>query len=168
MQTLDIISVNIWQILVSLLNLVLLFLIVKKFLFKPVQKILAQRRAQIDEEYGKAEEAKLKAQADQEAWHEKMQQSDAEAENILKLASDEAAVRGNRIIGEAQAKADNVMRQAMLEIAAERRKAQDDMKKEIVDVSTALAGKLLDREITAKDHEDMINSFIDELGESNG
>ena len=42
-QNLDIISVNIWQILISLINLLLLFLIIKKFLYKPVKKFIAQR-----------------------------------------------------------------------------------------------------------------------------
>ena len=44
MQTLDVISVNLWQILISLINLFLLFLILKKFLFKPVKKVLDQRQ----------------------------------------------------------------------------------------------------------------------------
>ena len=44
MQSLDVISVNIWQILASLANLVLLFLMVKKFLYKPVKKMLEQRQ----------------------------------------------------------------------------------------------------------------------------
>ena len=48
MQTLDVISVNLWQILASLLNLVLLFLIVKHFFYKPVRKMLDERRATID------------------------------------------------------------------------------------------------------------------------
>ena len=43
MQTLDIISVNIWQIIISLSNLVILFLLVKKFLFKPVKSMIAKR-----------------------------------------------------------------------------------------------------------------------------
>ena len=64
MQTLDVISVNIWQILASLLNLVLLFLIVKYFLYKPVKNVLASRRASIDKEYSDAEEAKNKALSD--------------------------------------------------------------------------------------------------------
>lgn len=168
MQTLDIISVNLWQILVSLVNLILLFLIIKKFLFKPVQNMLAQRRAQIDDQYDAAEKAKAQAEAAKDSWSEKLQKSDAEAQNIIKLASEEASERGTQIVNEAKQKADLVMRQAMIEIASERRKAQDDMKKEIVDVSTALAGKLLDREISKKDHEELINSFIDELGDSNG
>ena len=43
MQNLDIISINIWQVVISLANLVILFLILKKFLFEPVKKIKAQR-----------------------------------------------------------------------------------------------------------------------------
>ena len=40
MQSLEVISVNIWHILISLCNLLILFLIVKRFLFKPVKKAL--------------------------------------------------------------------------------------------------------------------------------
>ena len=54
MQTLDVISVNIWQMAVSLANLVLLFLIVKRFLYKPVKNMLALRRSRIDAEYSDA------------------------------------------------------------------------------------------------------------------
>jgi len=43
MPTLDVISVNIWSILISLCNLLILFFIIKKFLYKPVRKMLAER-----------------------------------------------------------------------------------------------------------------------------
>ena len=45
MQPLDIISINIWQIVISLINLVILFFIVKKILFEPVKKMVAEREA---------------------------------------------------------------------------------------------------------------------------
>ena len=54
MQTLDVISINLWQVLVSLANLVLLFLLVKKFLYKPVKEMLEQRQSTIDGEYAAA------------------------------------------------------------------------------------------------------------------
>ena len=56
MQTLDVISVNIWQILISLLNLYILYLIVKRFLFKPVKAVLEERRRELDSQYDAAEE----------------------------------------------------------------------------------------------------------------
>ena len=57
MQTQDIISVNVWQILISLCNLAILFLILKKFLYQPVKKALARRQADLDAQYAKADEA---------------------------------------------------------------------------------------------------------------
>ena len=54
-QSLDIISVNIWQILISLINLLILFLMLKKFLFKPVQNMMAARQAQVDQVYEDAD-----------------------------------------------------------------------------------------------------------------
>ena len=44
-------------------------------------------------------------------------------------------------------------------------KAEADIKKEIVEVSTALANKLLEREINAEDHRDLIDSFIEKIGD---
>ena len=55
-QTLDIISVNIWQILISLANLLIMFLILKHFLFKPVMKMMAARQAQVEKIYDDANE----------------------------------------------------------------------------------------------------------------
>ena len=64
MQNLDIISINIWQVVISLANLVILFLILKKFLFEPVKKIKAQRENEIETQYKKAEKARKEADDD--------------------------------------------------------------------------------------------------------
>ena len=56
MQSLEVISVNFWQILISLLNLLILFLLFKKFLFKPVNNMLAKRQSEIDAKYEEAED----------------------------------------------------------------------------------------------------------------
>ena len=63
-QTLDIISVNIWQILISLINLLIMYLILKKFLFGPVQKIIATRKQQVEDIYTEAQEKRESADAD--------------------------------------------------------------------------------------------------------
>ena len=62
MQSLGVISVNIWQILISLINLLLLYLIFKYFLFKPVTRMLEKRQSELDERYAKADEAKRAAE----------------------------------------------------------------------------------------------------------
>ena len=165
MQTLDIISVNIWQMAVSLGNLVLLFLIVKKFLYKPVKNMLDNRQNTIEGDYAVAEEAKNKAIADKELYAEKLQDAKAEADSVIKNAVDSANERKKEIIAQAKEKADGIVRQAQTDAELERKKAEESIKKEIVEVSSMLTEKLLEREVTKEDHKKFIDSFIESIGD---
>jgi len=167
MLTLDVISVNIWQILISLLNLFLIFIIIKKFMFVPVKKMLASRQAAVDTQYSDAEKAKADALADKENWEEKMKTADSEADEIIKKAADTAKLRGDRIVSDAREKADGIIRVAEMEAELEKKKAESAVKHEIVMVSAAIAEKMLAREVKPSDHRELIDSFIDKIGEDN-
>ena len=166
-QTLDIISVNFWQILISLCNLLILFLIIKKFLYGPVKKTMAARQAKIDEDYRVAAEAKAEAEEDRAAWTEQMQTARAEADKILQTATENADRRGEKIVADAREKADGIVRRAEEEAELQRRKAEDGIRREIVDVSALLTEKMLRREIKTEDHRDLIDSFIRDMGDDN-
>ena len=112
MNELDVISVNIWQIVISLCNLAILFLIVKKFLFKPVRKMLDERKAAVEKEYAAAEEAKQSAEKSMAEWDEKMKSAKNEADEIIRKASENAAILSNKMTAEAKEKADAVIRHA--------------------------------------------------------
>ncbi len=161
MQSLEVISVNIWQILISLCNLLIMFLLLKKFLFKPVKKMLAERQAAIDEQYDAAAQDKERAAADRAEWEQKMTDAKQQVDDMIKTATAAAERRGDQIVAEAQEKAERIVRQAETQAELERRKAQDAVKQEIVDVSALLAEKMLQREIKAADHRTLIDSFID-------
>ncbi len=163
---LDIISANMWQALISLANLLILFLILKKFLYKPVKKMLSQRQASIEQQYKDAEEAKAQAQASEAEWAEKLETANQQAEAIYSEATANAQIRGEKIVAEAREKADVIMRRAENEAELEKLKAADGIRKEIVVVSTQLAEKMLDREINEEDHRELINSFIQDIGET--
>ncbi len=167
MQTLDIISVNLWQILISLANLALLFFIVKKFLFAPVKAVFAQREEELGARYAAADAAKAKAEEDREAWESKLSTADAEATAILDNATDAAKRRGDRMIAEARERADGIIRTAEVEAELERQKAQDSIRAEIVEVSGAIAEKMLGREINVDDHRALIDSFLEDIGDDN-
>ncbi|MBR5272049.1 MAG: F0F1 ATP synthase subunit B [Clostridia bacterium] len=166
-QSLDVISINLWQMLVSLVNLVILFLLVKKFLYKPVQKMLAKRQGTIDGEYDAAKQAKEQALADQAAYEEKLKNAKQEADEVIKSAVDIANERQQEIIADARDKAQGIIRQAQSDAELEMKKAESTIKREIVDVSTLLTEKMLEREINADDHKGLIDSFIEEMGDDN-
>ncbi len=165
MQSLGVISVNLWQILISLLNLLLLFLLFKKFLFRPVNNMLAKRQSEIDERYNAADEAKRVAEEDRLFWDEKIGTVKAETDEMIKKAQDSAKRQGDTIVSKAKEQADGIIRQAETQAQLEMKKAEDGIKREIVEVSTALANKLLEREINADDHRDLIDSFIEKIGD---
>ena len=165
MQTLDVISVNIWQILISLINLVLLFLILKKFLYKPVKKMLKKRQDELDAQYASAKKAEEEGEEYRKNWEEKLLTAQDQADSIIQEATETAKRHGERLVLEAQDKADSIVRIAQNEAELEKKKATDDIKREIVEVSGALTEKMLEREINKDDHHALIESFIDKIGE---
>ena len=163
MQSLDVISVNVWAILASLANLLILTCILKKFLFKPVKKIVDSRRAAIDEDYAQAKIARDEAEQTRRNYDEAMAAAKITGDQIIADASRTAEYRSNEIVAQAREKASEIRRQAEQDAILERKKAEDEMKHEIADVSTQLTGKLLQREINEEDHRNLIDSFLNDL-----
>ena len=166
MQTLEIISVNLWQILISLANLLIIFLILKKFLWKPVKKAMDQRQAMVDKQFADAAAAEEQAERDKAEWADKLAGADDEAASRIAAADETARRHGDRIVADAKDKAAGILRQAEAEAELERKKAAASIKEEIAAVSAELAEKLLEREVNADDHEKMIEAFLDEVGDA--
>ena len=165
MQTLDVISVNIWQIIISLANLVILFLLFKKFLFKPVKEMIARREAAVEAELDAAKHEHDAANEERRQWEAKMASADEEADRIIQNAVTKANKKSGVIISTASERADEIIKVAKFEASLEHKAAQEGIKREIVDLSSTLTGKLLEREIKPEDHSELIDEFINEIGE---
>ena len=163
MGNLELISLNVWHIVASIANLLLLMLILKKFLWKPVKKVLAERQNQVDEIYRTAEKAAEAAESDKALYSEKLAGARAEAESIVKAATARADRQSDEIIEAANKKAADTIRKAEAELEQEKKKAMNDLKNEISDISVAIASGIVDREINADDHKELIDSFIEKL-----
>ena len=128
--------------------------------------MLAKRQSEIDETYRKADEANQSALENKALWDEKIGTLKKESEDMLKKAQNTAKVQGETIVQKAKEQADGIVRQAQAQAQLEFKNAEEDIKKEIVVVSTAIANKLLEREINADDHRALIDSFIEKIGDS--
>jgi F-type H+-transporting ATPase subunit b len=166
MHNLDIISINIWQVVISLANLVILFLILKMFLFEPVKKIKAQRENEIETQYKKAEKARKEADDLKAGWEDKITTADQKADEIISEAVERANERNEIMLYESREKADQIIRKAKADIERDRREARETIKKEIVDVSQVISEQIIGREINMDDHRDLIDDAIDKLGET--
>ncbi len=164
MQTLDVISFNLWQMLISLANLALLVWILKKFLFRPVMSVLEKRQKELDSAYEDAEKEKRAGEAYRKEWEETLSQADKKANEHLALAHETAKRRSEKMVEEAKAQADGILQSARSEAEAERQKFRTAMHHEMVELSGALTEKLLQREVRQEDHRNLISDFIERIG----
>ena len=164
-QSLDIISVNIWQILISLINLLIIYRILKKFLFKPVQKVMDDRQSQVDRIYGEANQSRDQAAQMKQEYEQKLASAREEADGLVKNAVQTAQKRSDQMINEATAQANRIKQKADEEIAQQKKKMLQDVRGEISDLAVDIASKVVEREINAKDYDSFVDEFIRNVGE---
>lgn len=159
------VGVNFWNALFTLINMIITFLFLKKFLFKPVKKMIDDRQQEIDGMYADAASAKEQANALQSQYSARIAEAGAEASQLIQEASKTAQARGDEIVRSAQADAAALLAKAERDIALEKKKAMNDMKDDISGVALSIAEKVVEKEINANDQQALIASFIEKLGD---
>ena len=158
-------GVNPWTALFILLNTLTIFFVAKKFLFVPVMNMIESRQKEIDDMYDAAGQAKSEAEAMQSEYQQKLNQAQVTSERIVKEAVARGQAREEEIIRKANADASAIMDKASADIEMEKKKAINDAKNEISGLAMAIAGKVVERELNTADQSDLIDRFIEELGE---
>ncbi|MEG2053724.1 MAG: F0F1 ATP synthase subunit B [Oscillospiraceae bacterium] len=166
MPTLEFISIDVWRMVTQTANLVILFLLLKKFLFKPVQNILAKRQAEVDTLYNSAETAQDEAEKLRDDYTARLANAKAEANDIVKTATVTAENKSENILRETNAEVIALKAKAEADIAREKKKAVNEIKNEISGMAVDIAAKIVEREVDEKDHKVMIDEFINNVGDA--
>ncbi len=166
MEVQQFISIAPWTIIFQILNLLLLMVLFKKYLFKPVTEILEKRQAEIEGHYQEAQQAETDAKAMKADYESKMAGARQEADRVIKTATESANAMSASIVEDARTQADQLKRRAQTEIDLERRRAFDEVKGELSGIALDIASQVIEREINEKDHEAFINEFIKNVGEA--
>lgn len=159
------IGVDFWTALFTLLNFLAVFFVGKRFLWGPVMKIIQDRQKEIDDMYSEADAARTSAMAMEKEYKEKLAGAVETSERIVKDAVTRGQSREEEIIRKANEEASAIMDKASKDIAMEKKKAINDAKNEISGLAMAIAGKVVERELTSSDQSKLIDSFIDGLGD---
>ena len=146
--------------------LMIQMLIFKKFLLNPIKKVIADRKAKADSEIADAQKLRTEAEAMKAEYEQNLQNARAEANQIVANAQKTATARSEEIVGEARAQAAALKQKAESDIAQERKKAVNEVKDEIGGIAMEIASKVVEREISEKDHKDLIDEFIKNVGEA--
>jgi F-type H+-transporting ATPase subunit b len=158
------VSIGWWEIVVTICNTLITFLIVKKFLYGPVKNMIVTRETEL-KDMKKQAKADRKAAADmRKEYNEKIKGAQKEAAEIIHNATQNAATRSDEILADASRQASRVMQKAEEDIQRERRKAVNEIKDEVAGLSVMIASKVVEKEITEADHKRMIDEFISKVG----
>lgn len=162
----DLVSLAPWDFIFQLGNLLILTLLVKKFLFKPVQKILNERQEKANALIADAQKAKQQAQTAQQEYEARLENAKEEAAQLLAQANQTAALRSEETLNVARAQAAQMKQKATAEIEQQRKKALNEVKDEIGGMAMAIASKVVEREINETDHQQLIDEFIEKVGDA--
>lgn len=161
----SLVTVNPVTLIAQICNLFIQLLVVKIFFLDKIKAILDQRRQAADQQITDAETAKAEAMAIKETYEKNMAEAKAKADDILMNAQRTANSRSEEIITQAQTTAAQIKSKASADIEMEKKKAINDAKNEISGLAMAIAGKVVERELSSDDQSAMIDRFINELGD---
>ena len=147
----SLVTVNPVTLIAQICNLFIQLLIVKIFFLDKIKAILDQRREAADKQIVDAQAAHAEAMAIKETYEQNMQKARVQADTILANAQKTATARSEEIIGQAQQTAAQIKQKAASDIELEKKKAINDAKNEISGIAMAIAGKVVQRELSAAD-----------------
>lgn len=158
-------DINILTAIFTLANTVALFLVLKKFLFKPVLKMIEDRQLEIDTMYTDADAARQSAAALEQEYQQKLSAATQTSEKLVRDAVARGKDREEQIIRQANADAAAIMDKASADIAQEKKKAINDAKDEISAMAMAIAEKVVGRELNSSDQDKLFDEFVNGLGD---
>lgn len=160
----SLINIDIWTALFTLINAVITFTVLKKFLFKPVLKMIDDRQQEIDSIYADANSAKQEAEHLKSQYAASLAEAGAESARIISQATRDAQAREEEILRNARTQADRTLARAQEMIALEKKQAMQDLKGQVSDIAVDIAGAVLGEDVDERKHQKLIDSFIENLG----
>lgn len=151
------------QVITQIVGFLIALWVLKKFAWKPLLRVLEERKEKIISEFGKIEEDRKKAQQLLEQYREKLKEIDAEARVRIQEAVNEGRKIAAEIKQQAQNEAKEVLTKAQAEITRELAKAKVQLKNDIVSMALAATEKIIDEKLDEKKDRKLITDFIEEL-----
>ena len=143
-----------------------LFLFLSYMLFKPARELLRKRQERIQTDLDSAKNDKDEALALKTEYEAKMAGAQKDADVVLSEARQKAVKNEEQIIQKAKEEAAGIIRQAQNEAKLEKQKAADEIKTQIIDVASLMAGKVVAAGIDTNIQDSLIEETLKEVGES--
>ncbi len=159
--TLD--SQFLFNLAVQLINTCIMCFILAKLLYNPVLNFLKARKERIANQIDEAQKALNEANTLKMQYQLKLEDIDHERSEILEKARADANKNSQQIISQAKTEAETLRQRAKLDIEREQEKARDEVKKQIIQVSSAISEKFIAAKISDAEQEKLVEDTIKDL-----
>ena len=154
------------DVVITGVNIFILFFAMSYFLFDPARAFLEKRRQKIANDLETAKNSKEDAVALKAEYEDRLKAINKEAEQIMDEARKKAKKQEAEILAQAREEAGRILVRANKEIDLERKKALEDVKTEIVSIAAMMAGKAVAASMDGRIQDSLIEETLKEMGES--
>ena len=156
------------NLLWTVVNVLVMYAVLRKFLFKPVQDVLDKRQKMVDDELANAQDAKTRAEAALAAANDKLHNVDVEAAARREAYEKQAEVEKQQLLADARKQADAIVAAGKASAEAERQSKLREADAQTTALARAMCEKLLARNLTAQDDARLLDDLLEKAGAGNG
>ena len=142
-----------------------MFLFLSYMLFNPAREMLKKRQDKVKNDIDSAEKSREDAAKLKEEYENRLREIHKEEDAILSAARQKALENETKIIDQAKAEAANIIERANHQAELEMKKAQDEIKKEIITDASMVAGKAVSEKLDIEIQDSLIDDTLKEIGE---
>jgi F-type H+-transporting ATPase subunit b len=153
------------SVIVQVINFLILLAILHRLLYKPFVAKMQERTAAIQKSLEEAQAARAEAARQQAENEARLRAAHAEATTIRAQALKEAAEEQKRLVEAARAESQRLIDSARTQVEAEVRRARDDLRREVAELATAVAEKLVRKSLRDEDHRRLLAEAIAKVGD---
>ena len=148
-----------------IVNLIIFYILIRKFLFKPVLNIVEKRKQLIERQFADADKANTQALALQEQYETSLGAAKETSMQMIEDARRRGEAEYRQIVGDARLQAEQIVKSADETLLREREKALQDVQKEIGTLAMAAAAKIIGGASSKETDEALYNQFLTKAGE---
>ncbi|MBR5165140.1 MAG: F0F1 ATP synthase subunit B [Ruminococcus sp.] len=153
-----------WSIFEAVANIIILFILLRIFLFKPINKMMNERTESIQKDIDEAEKARQEAEELRRQYSDTISEAKEEASRIIMKAHDDAETERSSIIQKSHEEADEIVSAASETIENERRRVLQQAQSQIADLAIEAASKIVGENLDDEKNRKLVDAFLSEEG----
>ncbi|GAB6153341.1 F0F1 ATP synthase subunit B [Desulfosporosinus burensis] len=154
-----------YTVVATVLSFLLLVYFLSKLAWKPLMKMMEERRTNIENMLASAENERQQAEKIKREYQEEMRKARQEAQEVIAKATKVSEDRAKEILTASHEEAEKIKKSALVEIERERDRAISEVKAQVADMSVLVAEKIIRQKLDMKGQGELIEQFIQEVGE---